>query len=278
MTKPAARIGDVHTCPAHGGGALVSPGEPTVLIGSLVAARFTDMGACAGAADAVSMGAPTVFIGKLPACRLGETTEHKGAVVTGFPAVLLGDPPPWVTVVRRGKILVIVDRQAHTLRMVGVQELKGDGASDDYVKKATDCINRTWSGPTTLDGQPYDVDCMVTCRRGGDPADPLANQIDVKQTSDPPSVTTRRDPSNQSMWGDGPGYQHSTDTDHSLVPAHEFGHSMGLEDEYVEGPKAPNGDRTITHTGPDGGLMGYVDPGSRPTHYNYEELVNGSKP
>lgn len=265
--------------PNHVGGPVASPGEPTVLIGGSAAARYSDMATCVGPIDAISMGSPTVFIGKLPASRLTEVTEHKGVVVTGFPPVLIGDPPPWVTVVRRGKILVIVNSKEHTIRIVGVQEFKGDGASDAYVKKATDCINKTWSGPTTLNGEPYNVDCMVTGRKTGNPADPLANEINVKQTSDPPSVTTRNDPSTQSLWGNGPGQQHSTDADGGVVvPAHEFGHSMGLADEYREGPRAPNGDRTIVRTGPSGGLMGYIDPGSRPTPGNFNDLVNGRRP
>ncbi|APR86119.1 Hypothetical protein A7982_11468 [Minicystis rosea] len=173
-------------------------------------------------------------------------------------------------------MLVIVDRRTHTIRIVGVQEYKGDGASDEYVKRATDCINKTWSGPTTLNGEPYKVECMVTGRRAGAPATPLANAIDVKHTTDPPATTTDRDPS----WQAGrAGYQHSTDTDGDrVIPAHEFGHSMGLDDEYREGPKTPDGHRSIVRTGPPGGIMGYVDPGSRPTPHNFDELVNGKRP
>ena len=278
MARPAARISDPHTCPMpnHGGGPLLTPGEPTVLVGGRAAARFSDMATCVGAVDAVSMGSPIVIVGKLLACRLGEATEHGGVVVDAFPKVMVGDPPPWVSVVRRGKILIVVDSKTHTIRMVGVQEFKGDGASADYVKRATDCINNTWSGPTSLDGQPYNVDCMITGRQGGDGANPLANQIEVKQTSDSPYVTSRRDPSNQALYGNGSGYQHSTDTDGGLVtPAHEFGHSMGLLDEYTEGPKDADGNRTIVRTGPPGGLMGNIGPGSRPTPGNFGSIVGG---
>ena len=280
MTRPAARLGELHTCPAvhHTPGPVTAPGEPTVLIGGRPSARYSDMAACGGAVDAIADGAPTVLIGKLPASRGKDGTEHCGLVVTGFARVLLGETPDGVSVKRRGKMLVIVDQRTHTIRIVGVQEFKGDGASDAYIKRATDCINKTWSGPATLDGQPYKVDAMVTGRRAGDPADPLANQIDVKQTTDPPSTTTQKDPSNQSLWGKGSGYQHSTDADGgALVPAHEFGHSMGLDDEYKEGPRNPDGSRGIIHTGPPGGLMGHVDPGSRPTPGNIDELVNGKK-
>lgn len=280
MSRPAARKGEPHLCPLpdHGGGPVTAPCEVTVLVGGVAAARFSDMAACCGPVDAIAMGAPTVLVGKLPASRMAEVTEHKGFVAGGFPGVLIGEQPPWVTVTRRGKMLVIVDSRAHTIRIVGVQEFKGDGASEQYVKRATDNINKTWSGPTSLDGEPYQVDCMVTGRRAGDPANPLSNQINVKQTSDPPSTTTQRDPSNQSMWGNGPGYQHSTDADGGVViPAHEFGHSMGLDDEYREGPRNPDGSRSLIQTGPPGGLMGHVDPGSRPTPDNFNELIKGKR-
>jgi uncharacterized Zn-binding protein involved in type VI secretion len=262
--------------PNHVGGPVTAPGEPSVLLGGRAAARYSDMAACHGAVDAINDGNATVFIGKLPASRKVDGTEHKGLVVTGFDRVLLGETPAGVKMIRRGKMLVIVDSRTHTIRIVGVQEFKGDGASEEYVKKATDCINETWSGDTTLNGEPYKVDCMVSGRRTGSTADPLANEINVKKTTDSPWVTGDKDPSWQSLNGDGPGYQHNTDADGLLTPAHEFGHSMGIDDEYKEGPKV-NGHRTITQTGPDGGLMGHVGPGSKPTPDNFGELVNGKK-
>jgi uncharacterized Zn-binding protein involved in type VI secretion len=282
VPKPAAKLGDDHVCtgPDHIGGPIVGPAEPTVLIANLPAARFSDMASCVGVIfmDAIALGAPTVIVGKLPAAGRGDPTKHGGTVTSGTDSVLLGDPPPWITVLRRGNMLVIVDRNTHTIRIVGVQEFKGDGASDEYVQKATDCINETWSGPTTFEGEAYNVDCMVTGRKTGDPPDPMANQIEVKQTSDPPAVTSRKDRSFTSGFSKTSGYQHSTDTDGGMVtPAHEFGHSMGLDDEYKEGLASKVGltDRTITHTGPDGGIMGYVEPGSRPTPDNFNDLING---
>lgn len=280
MSRPAARLGEDHTCPMsnHVGGPVTAPGEPSVLLGGRAAARYSDMAACHGAVDAINDGNATVFIGKLPASRKVDGTEHKGLVVTGFDRVQLGETPAGVSVHRRGKVLIIVDARTHTIRMVGVQEFKGDGATDEYIKKATDCINQTWSGDTTLNGEPYKVDSMVTGRRAGEPLDPLANEINVKKTADPPGVTSNKDPAWQSLNGNGPGYQHNTDADDgTLTPAHEFGHAMGLDDEYKEGPRLPNGDRNCIRTGPKGGLMGYVEPGSKPTPANFDELVNGKK-
>ncbi len=279
MPKPAARVNDFHICPvgSHVGGPVTTPGDPTVMIGNAAAARYSDMAQCTGATapDALSMGSPTVVIGKLLAGRLGETTEHGGTVLVGFPTVLIGEPPPSVTVVRRGNILIVTDRDAHTIMMVGVQEFSGDGASEEFVKGATASINKTWSVRTEFEGSPYQVDCMITGRIAGDLKNPLANQIHVVNTSVPPDVNARRDPSHQPLYGKHPGYQHNTDQDDGwLSAAHEFGHSMGLKDEYKELPPI-DGDRQIVHTGPPGGLMGYPTA-SHPTPDNFGSLITGN--
>ena len=278
MPRPAARMNDFHVCPveSHVGGPVTHPGDPTVLIGNAAAARYSDMAQCTGTAapDALSMGAPTVVIGKLLAGRLGESTEHGGTVLVGFPSVLLGEPPPSVTVVRRGKILIVTNRDAHTIMMVGVQEFRGNGASEAYVKGATECINKTWSGKTEFEGSPYQVECMITGRVAGDTENPLANQIAVIDTSVPPAINASRDPSHQPYYGRGLGYQHSTDQDDEwLTSAHEFGHAMGLKDEYVELPPV-DGKRQVKRTGPPGGLMGYPTK-SHPTPDNFDSLITG---
>lgn len=278
MPKPAARMKDFHVCPveSHVGGPVTQPGDPTVLIGNEAAARYSDMALCTGTAapDAVSMGAPTVVIGRLLAGRLGETTEHGGTVVMGFPSVIIGDPPPGVTVARRGKILIITNRDARTIMMVGVQEFSGNGASEAYVKGATDSINTTWSGKTEFEGSPYQVECMITGRVAGDTGNPLANQIRVVDTSVPPATNARRDPSYQPLYGRGVGYQHNTDQDDGwLTAAHEFGHSMGVKDEYEELPPV-DGERRTKRTGPPGGLMGNPIK-SHPTPDNFDSLITG---
>ena len=67
--QPAARVGDMHTCPLvngvvpHVGGPITGPGSPTVLIGGMPAARVTDMATCVGPPDTIVVGAPTVLIG-----------------------------------------------------------------------------------------------------------------------------------------------------------------------------------------------------------------------
>ncbi|HXC94345.1 MAG TPA: PAAR domain-containing protein [Edaphobacter sp.] len=94
---PAARLTDMHVCPMvtgivpHVGGPIVAPGEPTVLIEFLPAARVTDMLVCVGPPDVIVMGSFTVLIGGLPAARMGDQTAHGGVIVIGAPTVLIGE-------------------------------------------------------------------------------------------------------------------------------------------------------------------------------------------
>lgn len=96
---PAARVGDMHTCPLatpgtppipHVGGPILPPGCPTVLIGMMPAARVGDMAMCVGPPDAIAMGSPTVLIGGMMAARMGDPTVHGGVVTVGFPTVQIG--------------------------------------------------------------------------------------------------------------------------------------------------------------------------------------------
>jgi uncharacterized Zn-binding protein involved in type VI secretion len=86
----------MHVCPMvtvlvpHVGGPIVAPGEPTVLIGFLPAARVTDMAVCVGPPDMIAMGSTTVMIGFLPAARMGDPTVHGGTIVLGEPTVMIG--------------------------------------------------------------------------------------------------------------------------------------------------------------------------------------------
>jgi len=95
---PAARVTDLHVCPMvtvlvpHVGGPILPPGEPTVLIEFLPAARATDMCTCAGPPDAILMGSPTVLIGNLMAARMGDPTVHGGVITLGAMTVLIGLP------------------------------------------------------------------------------------------------------------------------------------------------------------------------------------------
>lgn len=96
MSKPAARVSDMHTCPLvtgvvpHVGGPILPPGCPTVLIGGMPAARVGDMATCTGPPDTIAMGSATVLIGNMPAARMGDQTAHGGVIVAGCPTVLIG--------------------------------------------------------------------------------------------------------------------------------------------------------------------------------------------
>lgn len=99
MSKPAARLGDMHMCPMvtpgvppipHVGGPILPPCAPTVLIGGQPAACMGDMCVCVGPPDVIMLGSTTVLIMGRPAARMGDLTAHGGTIVMGFPMVLIG--------------------------------------------------------------------------------------------------------------------------------------------------------------------------------------------
>jgi uncharacterized Zn-binding protein involved in type VI secretion len=95
MPQPAARVTDMHVCALvtvlvpHVGGPILPPGGIPVLIGGLPAARMGDMLVCVGPPDVIVMGSFTVLIRGQPAARMGDITAHGGAIVMGYPTVLI---------------------------------------------------------------------------------------------------------------------------------------------------------------------------------------------
>jgi uncharacterized Zn-binding protein involved in type VI secretion len=95
MSKPAARISDMHVCPMftllvpHVGGPVMK-GEPTVIVGGMPQSRVTDICVCVGPPDMIMMGSATVLVGGMPAARIGDMTAHGGSIVMGHPTVLIG--------------------------------------------------------------------------------------------------------------------------------------------------------------------------------------------
>lgn len=93
---PAARVTDMHVCPLvnvlvpHVGGPILPPGGITTLIGGMPAARVTDMAVCVGPPDLIVLGSFVTMIGGMPAAQMGSLTAHGGAVVMGFPMVMIG--------------------------------------------------------------------------------------------------------------------------------------------------------------------------------------------
>jgi len=95
MSQPAARATDLQVCPAFTGpvphvGGPIAMGLPTVLIGSLPAARLSDPTVCVGPPGTVLKGSATVLIGSQPAARMGDNCAHGGVIVVGWPTVLIG--------------------------------------------------------------------------------------------------------------------------------------------------------------------------------------------
>jgi uncharacterized Zn-binding protein involved in type VI secretion len=96
MGNPAARINDMHVCPQvtggvpHVGGPVLPPGQATVQIGGIPAARLGDMATCSGPPDVISTASGSVKIGGAFAARLGDSTAHGGTIVVGCPTVLIG--------------------------------------------------------------------------------------------------------------------------------------------------------------------------------------------
>lgn len=92
----AARVGDFHVCPAftgpvpHVGGPILPPGQITVLIGNMPAARRFDTLTCVGPPDVIVVGSMTVLIGGMSAARMGDTTAHGGTIVLGCFTVMIG--------------------------------------------------------------------------------------------------------------------------------------------------------------------------------------------
>ena len=77
MGLPAARISDMHACPIHGGGPILT-GQPNVLIGGKPASRITDQTAHGGV---IVQGCPTVLIGNNPGKCLAQATQSNATFV-----------------------------------------------------------------------------------------------------------------------------------------------------------------------------------------------------
>ncbi|HEC83678.1 MAG: hypothetical protein DRR16_19025 [Candidatus Parabeggiatoa sp. nov. 3] len=94
---PAARLTDIHSCPKMPAGPITAPGEPTVLICGMPAARLGDAVACSSP-EFIASGEDTVLIGGKPAARMGDLTggpnvcpgAGPGVITTGCPTVLIG--------------------------------------------------------------------------------------------------------------------------------------------------------------------------------------------
>jgi uncharacterized Zn-binding protein involved in type VI secretion len=96
MPQPAARLGDMHTCPQttggvpHVGGPILPPCAVTVLIGGQPAACAGDQATCVGPPDAILSGSPTVYTSARPQARIMDPTAHGGLITLGCFTVIVG--------------------------------------------------------------------------------------------------------------------------------------------------------------------------------------------
>ena len=97
---PAARVGDMHSCPMvtpgtppvpHVGGPILPPGCPTVLIGGMPAARVGDMAMCVGPPDTIAQGSATVMIGGMPAASIVNLLRFKKPAQISDEMLILAD-------------------------------------------------------------------------------------------------------------------------------------------------------------------------------------------
>ena len=91
---PAARLGDLHTCPAMiaacaGTGPLTPPCCPAVLVAGRPVARMGDPTTCVGGADLVLLGNPRVLVGGRPVARMGDAITLGGVILNGCFQVFL---------------------------------------------------------------------------------------------------------------------------------------------------------------------------------------------
>lgn len=201
---PAARVTDTNECkcPFHVPNP-VAWGSETVLIEGKFASRKTDQSLCTAE---ITMGAANVEIG-------GPTLKFKAHMGT------LGGQ-------RAGNTLVAISTETHNIYILSFLEYSGPDASADYAARSKAQIEAMWGGTTTINGETYNVnvDVATNVRGAGDAATPGYDQILVDAS------TTR---ANQSLFGNGDGHQVPTSADPgNYVAAHEYGHSLGLPDEY----------------------------------------------
>nr|WP_295929479.1 PAAR domain-containing protein [uncultured Dyadobacter sp.] len=97
--NPAARLNDMHQCPApmesgtgtHVGGTIVVTGLRTVFVNGLQAATAQDQCVCPGSPNVIAKGSGTVFFNGKPAARQTDSTAHGGKIASGSPNVFIGD-------------------------------------------------------------------------------------------------------------------------------------------------------------------------------------------
>jgi hypothetical protein len=136
----------------------------------------------------------------------------------------------------RGPALVLLDREAHKITFdAGVIEFSGPGVSQEYVDWAVAGIRGGWGGATTFEGQPYQVNVIVSGKIVPVLEDaPNGPRYPIKDNVLRVWVTNKRARSDAGdFYGRAWGHYSARDR-RKLLPPHEFGHVMGLPDAYKE--------------------------------------------
>ncbi|MCC6553313.1 MAG: PAAR domain-containing protein [Polyangiaceae bacterium] len=214
---PAARVTDKDACkmPLHVKNPIIW-GSETVIIEGLFAARKTDQTLCGAE---ITGGAANVEIG-------GPTLKFK--MKTG-----------WLPGSTAGNSMVAISTETKNIYILSFLEYSGPDASADYAARAAAQIEAMWGGrTTTIDGEQYTVNVDVTTRVRGPGEGPTSGYDQI-------IVDNNTERSNQALFGNGDGHQKGTDADaDKYVAAHEYGHSLGLPDEYHDEVRVqPDGTR-----------------------------------
>lgn len=129
MSKPAARLGDMHTCPLatpgvppipHVGGPVLTSAAPQVLIEGQPAACIGDMLLCVGPPDVIVSGAYTVLAGGKPLARVGDQTAHGGTISAGSATVMVGETAPAVAP-RSGKSVMLASSDPDRTSWIAIE-------------------------------------------------------------------------------------------------------------------------------------------------------------
>lgn len=264
---PQARVGDMCVC--VGPPDAIATGAWTVLVSGSPAARISDLTVHGGS---IVAGLPTVIIG-MAAGQGGGGSAGIGAF--GLASVLTFAEPAaqakaWIEAARAGtpfceicgsnaavasepgagggaaggpkkspkggSTTVTVDDAKQTVTIRTKMEFGGPDATPAYAAAAKKQIEESWSGTMMRNGKPYNVNVIVDAKAnpGGKGAPtPGYDQIIVD------GKTNRM---RQTLYGAGPGWQTpaaATDTARPRRIAHEYGHSLGLPDDYVDSPTGP---------------------------------------
>jgi hypothetical protein len=126
-----------------------------------------------------------------------------------------------------GSTTVAVDDTNQTVKIKTKMEFTGPDATPEYAAAAKKQIEETWSGTMMRNGKSYKVTTEVetSVNKSGKPT-PGFDQILVDKKN------TRM---SQTLYGSGPGYQTpdaATDAGRPRRIAHEYGHTLGLNDQY----------------------------------------------